>query len=326
MKAMILAAGFGTRLLPLTRRLPKPLFPVMNRPLVSHTLDWLKAAGIDDVTLNLHHLPEQIVAALGGENQTGIHFSREEDILGTAGGIKQAERFLGGGPFIVANSDVLADVDLRAVMAFHREKGAALTLVVRRDARYHDAIDIDDEGRIVHFLGARARGHAGPATRMMFTGIQVMEPGIFDRIPGGRFQATTSDIFPAMVEEGLPVYAYTHKGYWLDLGTPETYLQAHKDALEGSLALRGHGRPLTGEGLSPPVWAGDGLSSAGAALGPCAVFGEGCRVAAGAVVENTVCWDEVTVGEGARVKNAILGRGAVVPAGARVVGEIVEGS
>lgn len=330
MKAMVLAAGFGTRLLPLTRQLPKPLFPMMNRPLLGHTLDWLAAAGVRDVTVNLHHLPEPVLAAFGKESGLGLHFSLEEEILGTAGGIKQAERFLGGSAFFVVNSDILSNIDLPGVMAFHREKDACLTLVVRRDPapERYGLIEIDAAGRITHFLGASSPHRPeGRTTRVMFTGIQVMEPGIFERIPAGRFSGTTRDIFPAMVEEGLPVYAYRHDGYWLDLGTRESYLQAHRDVLEGNLQLGQEATLAAGPGLAPPVAAGRALDVAATAkVGPFVVLGERCRVGAGASIENSVCWDDVTVGEGARVEGSVLGHGTVVPPGGNVLGRIVEGS
>ncbi|UCD10792.1 MAG: NDP-sugar synthase [Nitrospinaceae bacterium] len=329
MKAMVLAAGYGTRLLPLTRQLPKPLFPVMNQPLLGHTLGWLRAAGVGDVTVNLHHLPDQIIAAFTGISGLGIHFSLEEKILGTAGGIKQAERFLGGGAFFVVNSDILSDVDLARVMAFHRNKGACLTLVVRQDPvpERYGLIEIDAKGRVTHFLGANAPHRPDTQTRVMFTGVQVMETEVLQRIPAGRFSGTAADIFPAMVEEGLPVYACLHEGYWLDLGTRETYLQAHRDALQGTLRLQGEIPFARGPGIAGPVAAGRDLSiDAGANIGPHVVLGDRCRVAAGASMENSVCWDDVIVGKGAQVERSILGHGAVVPPGERVLGKVVVGA
>ena len=136
MRAMILAAGFGTRLKPLTLGLPKPMFPVLNRPLLEHTLNFLSSNGIQDIIVNVHHLPEKIVEHFGDGTDFGVHlqFSREEEILGTAGGLKKAQSFLEKETFLVMNSDVLADIDLDKVLSFHKEKKSCLTLVVRKDA------------------------------------------------------------------------------------------------------------------------------------------------------------------------------------------------
>ncbi|NIP99170.1 MAG: NTP transferase domain-containing protein, partial [Nitrospinaceae bacterium] len=154
MKAMILAAGFGTRLRPLTTVCPKPMFPVLNRPLLEHTLHRLSAQNIREIVINLHHLPEQILDHFGDGSRFGVRlkFSCEDQILGTAGGIKAARKYLNGEPFFVINSDVVAEIDLPRVMEFHRRRRSRLTLVVREDAspEKFDPIEMDGAGRIVH--------------------------------------------------------------------------------------------------------------------------------------------------------------------------------
>ena len=158
MKAMVLAAGFGKRLQPLTRVLPKPMFPVLGRPLLSHTFDILESANISDVAINVHHLPNSIINYFKNTPHPGLnlHFSEEERILGTAGGIKKMENFLEDGPFVLINSDIITDIKLDKVIDFHKKNNSKLTLVVRQDIspEQYDSIEISEDGRIVHFIGA----------------------------------------------------------------------------------------------------------------------------------------------------------------------------
>ncbi|MDH3257247.1 MAG: nucleotidyltransferase family protein, partial [Nitrospinota bacterium] len=187
MKAMILAAGFGTRLRPLTHKVPKPMVPILNRPILEHTIHLLRTHGIHDITVNLHHLPKMITDYFGDGKEFGVqlHWSHEPEILGTAGGIKKAQKFLEGESFLVINSDVVVDIDLSKIIAFHKAQGSALTLVVREgdSPEQCDPIEVDDNDRIVHMVGASSMNMPDDTTRVLFTGIQVMEPEIFERIP-----------------------------------------------------------------------------------------------------------------------------------------------
>jgi NDP-sugar pyrophosphorylase family protein len=317
MKAMILAAGFGTRLKPLTNDLPKPLFPVLNRPILEHALHFLSTNGIKDIAINLHHKSEKIIDYFGDGKDFGVnlHFSKEEKILGTAGGIKKLQPFFKNETFLVINSDILADVDLKNVLKFHKDKNSKLTLVVRQDpnAEKYDSIQRIEEGRIVHFLG-RSIKNSEPTTQVMFTGIQIMEPEIFARIPENKFCGTVEDVFPGMIQDELPVYSFLHKGYWIDMGTSETYIQAQKDALDGKLPLK-ISPSINPEGpvVVPPVHIGkDCEISHDAQVGPYTVMGDGCRILSGAVVKNSILWAEVTVGRGLTVQNSILGEGVAI--------------
>jgi mannose-1-phosphate guanylyltransferase len=319
MKAMILAAGFGTRLQPLTETVPKPMVPVVNRPLLERTIELLRLANIQDIAVNVHHLPEQVIAHFGDGSKFGVnlHFSIEKKILGTAGGIKAAEGFLDGGPFLVINSDIIVDIDLGRVLEFHQEKGACLTLVVREDdlPEKYAPIEIGPDGRIARFIGASSKNVSDDTRRVMFTGIQIMEPEIFSRIPQGKFCGTTEDVFPGMIEEGLPVFGYLHKDYWIDMGNREQYLKVHKDALDGKIGLK-TGLPKNWEGLSivPPVIVGEGCHiEPSARIGPHAVLGNGCSVGNNSVVENSVLWEGVTVGSHCTVRRSILGSSVTLP-------------
>ena len=313
MKAMILAAGFGTRLRPLTETVPKPMVPVLNRPLLERTIELLRQANIQDIAVNAHHLPEQIIAHFGDGSKFGVHlhFSIEKKILGTAGGIKAAQDFLGGGPFLVINSDILVDIDLARVLEFHQEKRSCLTLVVREDdsPKKYAPIETLPDGRVGRFIGASSPNATDDTRRVMFTGIQIMEPEIFSRIPAGKFFGTTEHVFPGMIEEGLPVFGYLHKDYWIDMGNREQYLQVHKDALDGKIQLKSSPtKNLEGLNVVSPVVIGEGCHiDPGARIGPHAVLGNGCRVGNHSVIENSVLWNGVTIGSDCTLRGSILG-------------------
>ncbi len=310
---MILAAGFGTRLMPLTRILPKSMFPVLNRPLLAHSIGLLRSCGVREIAVNVHHLSEKIIDSFGDGTEFGghLHFSREETILGTAGGIKAMQSFLEDGPFFVVNSDIVTDIDLGPVIEFHKQNKSCLTLVVREDSEQHDPIQMDGDGRVTRFGGEPFK----IKKRVLFTGIQIMEPEIFSRIPAGKFCGTTEDVFPQMVEDGLPVYCYRPKGYWKDMGNRENYLQVHQDALDGKVTLKsGPSHTPDGPLIVPPALIGrDCHIAQDVQIGPYAVLGNGCIVRHGAIVEHSVCWDGVTIGTGATVRRSVLAHQVTVP-------------
>ena len=319
MKAMILAAGFGTRLHPLTHTVPKPMVPIMNRPILEHTIHLLRTHGIQDITVNLHHLPEIIKDHFGDGNDFGVnlHWSHEPEILGTAGGIKKAQEFLDGEAFLVINSDVVTDCDLSKVIAFHKAKGSALTLVVRKGdtPEQCDPIEVDENDRIVHIVGTSAKNKPDDTARILFTGIQVMEPEIFDRIPENKFYGTTTDVFPGMLEDGLPMFAYWHSDYWKDVGTIQSYLDVHKDLLDGRMT---GGFPLennsaAGGHITQPALIGKNCQIADTAkIGPYAVLGDHCTIEDDAVIEHSICWQGVTLGKNSHVNQSVLGNGVTV--------------
>ena len=302
------------------------MFPVLNQPLLEHTLKFLSSQGIQDIIINVHHLPKKIVEHFGDGSDFGVRlvFSIEEKILGTAGGLKKAEEFLQKETFLVMNSDVLADINLANILKFHKEKNAYLTLVVRQDANpeKYKPIQLADDGRITRFVDATFNHPFQTTQRVMFTGIQIMEPEIFSRIPKDKFFGTTEDVFPSLVDEGLPVYGTLHEKYWIDIGTRETYIQAQADALEGKLILQTKSSiNFEGPLIVPPVHIGkDCEISNDAQVGPHAVLGNGCRLRSGAMVENSILWEGVTIGSGATVKNSIIGKGVAIENSKQVVG------
>ena len=335
MKAMILAAGLGTRLQPLTDRSSKPLLPLMLAPMVGHLLTQLRCQGVHEVVINGHHLADQLAAWLGDGSRWDLRltFAHESEILGTAGALKNVEPLLRGAPFLVINADVLADIDLQALWVWHRTRAALVTLVVKPDPAAHDdrPVVIDEHDRVRQINGRPETLDASPGEEgTIFTGIQIVDPQVLDAIPANRFVNTTADTYPRLLQDGQPVLAYRHTGYWLDVGVPERYLQAHRDLLDGVLStawedrLPAGSRVVRGTGeqrmddaiLNPPVVLGtDVRLAAGVRIGPYAVLGSGCRLESNAEVRESVLGENVCVGAGTALRRCILGPGVRVPSG-----------
>jgi NDP-sugar pyrophosphorylase family protein len=224
MRAMILAAGKGTRLRPLTDSVPKPLLDVAGQPMIAFPLGLLRDADIGEVVINLHHLGGQIRSRLGDGSEFGVRitYSEEDPILDTGGAIAAARELLGDDSFAVLNADTVIDLRLRDVIAFHRDHRALTTMVVRPDpdAARKDAIGIDATGRLRCILGhPRGIEPEGPAGRLMYAGIIVFEPRVFEYFPRGVY-SITRDVYPRLFDAGEPLYAYVHRGYWRVLDTP----------------------------------------------------------------------------------------------------------
>jgi mannose-1-phosphate guanylyltransferase len=235
MRAMILAAGKGTRLRPLTDSTPKPLVDVAGRPMIAFPLELLRRAGIDEVVINLHHLGDKIRAALGDGSAYGVRisYSVEDPILDTGGAIEAARTFLAGGTFVVANADVVIDADLRHVIDFHRQHRATVTMVLRPDpqAERKDDIGIDATCRVRRFLGRDYEAAGTTGERFLFASVHLFEPRVFDYLQPGVY-SITRDIYPRLLAAGEPVYGYVHRGYWRVLDTPQD-LEAGRRELSG---------------------------------------------------------------------------------------------
>lgn len=239
MKAMILAAGLGTRLRPLTDNLPKPLLPLEDRPLIEYTLLLLRKYGIMDVIINLHYQGEKIMQALGDGSRWGmkIRYSEEPRILGTAGGIKKVESLLSGEPFLVINSDILVEIHLDRLIELHQREKAAATLVLREDPEVDrwGAVGVDSHNRIRQFLG-KPDWTGETLLKKMFAGIHMMDPRVLGYIPGQGF-STIIDVYIEMIQKGEQLVGQTVRDYWIDIGTPERYRQAQEDLKRRRLAL-----------------------------------------------------------------------------------------
>jgi NDP-sugar pyrophosphorylase family protein len=245
MKAMVLAAGQGMRLRPLTEQNPKALVPVAGRAMIEYPLLLLRHYGIRDVVINLHHHGDQIVDYLGSGEKYGLQitYSKELALLGTGGGLLKAKPFLKDGAFIVINTDVLIDLSLADLITFHKNKKASATLVLRPDqlADQYGSIETDAEGRICRFLDTRISSPSGAGGRkLMFTGVQILEPNVFDSTDfdcASEKFSTTRHVYPHMLRRGEAIYGYHFKGYWQDLGTAARIRQAEEDMVHGKAKL-----------------------------------------------------------------------------------------
>lgn len=329
---MVLCAGLGTRLRPLTERVPKPAVPVANVPLVRWSLALLRGAGVRRAVVNVHHLPDVMergaraaASALGME----IAVSREPIIAGTGGALREARRLLDGAETLVLlNGDVLFDVDLGGALAAHRASGALasmLLLPMPAGARYA-AVEVDAGGAVRRIAGSFGPGGEG-LTPLHFSGVHVLSPGLLDRVPDEPFECDINrHVYPPLMASGQ-VRGRLVEGYWNDLGAPERYLAAHADLLAGRVPLgrfagadpfegcedRGGGvRVARGARIDPaarvvgPVLLGEGVEiEAGARVGPGVVAGRACRLGAGAIVRDAVLWETTAVAPGERVERAI---------------------
>lgn len=327
MQAVVLVGGEGTRLRPLTLETPKPMVPVMNMPFLERTLRRLKAAGIEDVILPAGYLPEAITSFFGDGSGLGLRlrYVIEETPLGTAGALKNVARYIDG-PFFVLNGDVLTSLDLRAMRDYHRRKGGigTLHLIRAEDPSAFGCVVHDAAGRVERFVEKPPRGEE--PTDEVNAGTYLLEREVLDLIPAGRPVSIERETFPALIAGPRPLYAYTTDDYWIDLGRPEAYLDAHRHVFDGNMPLGlapeadGPGaKAVPASALRPPVFIGRGCTVApDAAVGPYTVLGDGCEIGPGAVVADSLLWDEVRVGAGARIDWAIVASRARIGAGARV--------
>jgi NDP-sugar pyrophosphorylase family protein len=237
---MILAAGFGTRLRPLTNTIPKPLLPVGGTPLIVWNLLLLKRYGFRDVVINLHHLGPMIQQTLGTGSQFGLRllYSHEPVILGTGGGIKQAERYFSNEPVLILNGDTLFDLNLEALCAFHGERKAVATLVLREDpdAAKWGLVEVGPDDRIVRINGKGLADATVPTKPRMFAGIHILHSRLLWDIPK-EVASSIIDPYVAAIGRGEPVLGFDLTGYWSDVGTPERYGQAERDVMAGLLRL-----------------------------------------------------------------------------------------
>jgi NDP-sugar pyrophosphorylase family protein len=239
MRAMILAAGLGTRLRPLTNTIPKALLPVGGTPLIIWNLLLLKRHGFHDVVINLHHLGPMIEQALGNGSKFGLRiiYSQEPMILGTGGGIKQAEPYFSGESVLVLNGDTLIELDLEALCTFHRTRKAAATLVLREDpdADRWGLVEVGVDDQIVRITG-KGLSSSFPSTPHMFAGVHILSPRLLRDVQKG-VASSIIDPYVAAIERDEAVLGYDLKGYWSDIGTADRYAQAEQDVRAGLIRL-----------------------------------------------------------------------------------------
>lgn len=327
MQAIVLVGGEGTRLRPLTFGTPKPMVPIMNVPFLARTLERLYDVGIRDVILPAGYMPQAITEYFGDGSRLGMNVTYviEDEPLGTAGAIKNVEQYING-PFFVLNGDVLTSLDLKAMIDFHKQKGGlgALHLIKVEDPSAFGCVVHDETGRISQFVEKPPKGTE--PTNEVNAGTYLLEPDVLSLIPPGRNVSIERETFPKLLAEGHALYAYTTNDYWIDVGRPEHYLNAHRDILSGAMPLKvepgisGPGAArVHGENITAPVHIEEGVQiDPTAKVGPNVVLGAGCRIGANAIVRESVFWDNVIVEDGATIEESIVASGSRIGAGARI--------
>jgi len=324
MKAVILAGGKGTRLRPLTLHTPKPIVPILDRPFLSFQIELLRQSGISEIILSLSYQPRRIeeIFGDGSDLDLKILYTTEPEPLGTAGAVKKAEPFLADRT-VVFNGDVLSDIDLSAVLAQHERTKAKATIVLTpvENPSAYGLVEVESDGRVRRFLEKPSYDEITCDT--INAGVYILEPELMEYIPKGANYSFERGFFPHLLRESVPFYAYVHRGYWIDIGTPEKYLKVHRDILSGVLPFQGfhpnaggtyvdpEATVEAGSRLTGPAFIGPGsVVKSRAVVEPYAVVGPNCRIEEGATVSDSVLWANVRVGEEARVEGSLIGRSA----------------
>ena len=337
MKAMVLAAGYGERMKPLTWNRAKPVLPLMNRPSILHLLEHLVHCDVSEVGINLHYRAETIrqltpsIQALG----LRVSFLEEREILGTGGGLKNFEPILRNGTLVMVNSDFVTDCPIPVALDHHRRSGAMATLVLApyREGTEYGAVEMEPSGRIV-----RIAGRPGPESgnrRFHFTGIHLIEPAVFDEIPPRVKSEINREIYPKLIERGELISGFLHEGFWRELGTPQRYLDGSLDLLErGDLPSLQKLRfregvysatpyeALLGQ-IEPGLLAGEQVVMEAGSSASHSILGNRVRLRDGSRLRKVVLWDDVEIGAGAALEECIVAEKARVPKGAQLFRKIL---
>jgi NDP-sugar pyrophosphorylase family protein len=340
MKAILLAGGKGTRLRPLTIHTPKPIVPIFNRPFLHYQLDLLKQVPeIDEVILSLNYQPRRIEEIFGDGGDTGlsIRYMVEPVPLGTAGAVRYAGESLHDS-VVVFNGDVLTEVDLAAVIRLHREREARATIVLTPVANptAYGLVESDEQGNIRRFVEKPKADDITCDT--INAGIYVLEPETFDRIPTDTPWSIERSFFPSLIERGERFVAHVYRGYWIDIGTPEKYIQVHRDIMDGRYHARPFGADSGGAWVSPqarieegatiesPCFIDEGVVvKAGAHVGPYSVIGRQCHIEEHAIVDRAIVWANCRISQEAIVRRSIIGRHCHIGRSAMVEDGVVLG-
>lgn len=329
-----MAGGEGTRLRPLTSLRPKPMVPIVNQPVMEHIIGLVKHHGITEVVATLAFMPQVIEDYFGSGEEWGvdISYALEDTPLGTAGSVKNAQKLIGDETFVVISGDALTDIDLTAVIEFHKEKGGPVTIALMAvpDPLDFGVVITDEDGRVERFLEKPTWGQV--FSDMINTGIYVMEPEVFKYIPDDRPFDFSSELFPLLMKEGFDLYGCPVDGYWCDVGSAESYLQVHRDILDDKARVF-----VPGVSAREGLWVGEGSQvdssasigqgvvlgrnvtvRAGARIGDYTVIGDNCVIGANATVSHSIVWNDSFIGKQAQVSGALLCRRVDIRSRARV--------
>lgn len=310
MKGMILAGGLSTRLYPLTLDLPKPLVPVLDRPVVGHVIEYLCRFGVDDIVINVHYFPTAVTSYIGDGSHWGarISYLHEPELMGSAGAVRQvADRF--SDTFVVIGCDDVTNIDLASALQFHRARSAEATIVLAEvpDVSQYGAVIVEADGRIIEFQEKPPPGTE--RSKLANTGVYIFEPRLLERIPQKTFYDFGKQLFPELLTAKTRFYGMRQQAYWCDIGTPGEYRRVHRDALQGRMELT----PPDGARIEGGVLFGAGaLVSPEARIEGPTCIGARCIIERTARVTSSILWENVRVAAGANVHDAVLGNDVVV--------------
>ncbi|MHB8142945.1 MAG: sugar phosphate nucleotidyltransferase [Thermoleophilia bacterium] len=338
---MVLAAGLGTRLRPLTGSISKPMAPIVNRPVMYHILRLIKKHGFIEAVANLHYHPHAITNYFGRGQQVGVElrYSLENELMGTAGGVKNVQKYLEDDTFLVISGDALTDIDLTRLLEQHRESGCIATLALKKvsDPSRFGVVIREEGGRILGFQEKPARGEE--LSNLCNCGIYVFEPAIFDYIPRDTFFDFGTQLFPEFVTRDIAFSGFEIDGYWNDVGSLTQYRIGNFDALTGKVKVEIPGKERrpgihVGKGtriartavLKPPILLGDycRVGESASLTGPL-IVGDHSVIENGASLEGVIKWRAAQTGAGAKVVGGIIGRGAYIRDDVRIGDRAVVG-
>ena len=341
-KAMVLAAGLGTRLRPLTDSISKPMAPIVNKPVMEHIIELLLKHDYKDIVCNLHWYPEAIRDYFSDGSKWGvsISYSMEEELMGTAGGVKNVEGFFEGQTFLIMSGDALTDINLTRAVEYHKKKGGIATLVLTEveDPSQFGVVLLDNKNRITGFQEKPLSGEE--KSNLANSGIYIFEPEIFEYIPEKQFYDFGKNVFPELIEKGIAYYGYKHKQYWNDVGSLDEYQKGNFDALEGKVKINIPGKQIR-EGvwvgkncriqeevvIIPPVCIGNDctIKKDAKLFGPI-ILGDSTVVDERAVLYRGIKWGSGYIGKDASLIGAIIGHSAKIKDKASVLEKAVIGS
>ncbi|WP_196600897.1 sugar phosphate nucleotidyltransferase [Pectinatus frisingensis] len=320
MQALFLAGGKGTRLYPLTYEIPKPMVPIMGKPLLEHNMNLLKLHGIHDIILSICYKPECIEQYFGNGSAFGlnIRYISENSPLGTGGAIKNCAKLLND-TFFVFNADILSNINFSEMLRYHKRQHAAVTIAVTRveDPSAYGVIEYDKNGYALSFCEKPDPNEI--VSHFINAGVYIFEPEVLEHIPTGHAVSVEKEIFPQLLQDGKKIAVYRGCNYWLDIGTPEKYVRANRDSFEGKFCLAEtdfHHRAVYSDVntqisrsaiLRGPIYIGKNVQiKAGAVVGPRVIIGNNSIIGEKSVIANSILWNKITVKNHARIDRCII--------------------
>ncbi len=322
LKAVILVGGEGTRLRPITFLNPKPMLPLVDKPFMENFILWLRSHKIKDIIFSTGYLPEIFKNYFGDGRSLGLRLTyvREESPLGTCGGVKNVEKYLGTGHFIVFNGDILSSMDLTKMAVFHESKKADITIALTtiEDPTSYGSVTVDAEGRVKQFLEKPSQDEI--TTNLINAGFYIIKPHMMKLVPEGRKYSFERGLFPTALSEGYKIYGYISNSYWLDVGTPQKYLTAHYDILNKKINFKflyneileniyigKDSKYLRSNFVSGPVVIGKRTKiEKGARIMPLTVIGDDCIVSEGTEISESIIFNNCKIGKSCLIKKSII--------------------